>query len=76
MVVDVQFKALNLVQILCTVPIASHTHLTETRSFAWYLAAALKPLPQLALVHTNNGIIVALFLLTKTNPKAPRYLSY
>ena len=23
----------------------SHTHLTETPSFAWYVAAALKPLP-------------------------------
>ena len=24
---------------------SSHTHLTETPSFAWYVAAALKPLP-------------------------------
>ena len=23
----------------------SHTHLTETPSFAWHVAAALKPLP-------------------------------
>ena len=27
-------------------------------------------------MRTNNDLIVLLFLLTKTNPKAPRYLSY
>ena len=36
----------------------SHTHLTETPSFAWYVAAALEPLPQFASVHTNNSLIV------------------
>ena len=54
----------------------SRTYLTETPLFAWYAAAALKPLPLFGLVHTNNGLIVSLFLFTKTNPKAPRYLSY
>ena len=44
--------------------------------FAWYVAAALKPLPLFPLVHANNGLIVRLFLFTKTNPKAPRYYSY
>ena len=78
-------RTLKLVQLLYTVQTRrnilklsrnSHNHLTETPSFAWYVAAALKPLPQFASVHTNNGLIVPLFLLTKTNPAAPRYLSY
>ena len=36
----------------------SRTYLTETPLFAWYVAAALKPLPLFPLVHTNNGLIV------------------
>ena len=46
-------RTLNLVQLLYVVETRrnvlklnrnSHTHLTETPSFAWYVAAALKPL--------------------------------
>ena len=32
--------------------------------------------PSFALVHKNNDLTVPLFLFTKTNSKAPRYLSY
>ena len=66
-------RTLNLVQLLYIVQTRrnilklnrnSHTHLTETPSFAWYVAAALKPLcassahkqwPNCSIVHAYQN---------------------
>ena len=40
---DTFYKLVRQIEILMNRN--SHTHLTETPSFAWYVAAALEPLP-------------------------------
>ena len=52
----------------------SHTHLTETPSFAWYVAAALKPLPYFALVRTNNGFNCSVVSVYQNKPESTKIL--